>query len=54
MVTAMQENHNCIKECVLFAVHISGDKGKDVEDDEFLKTYLVLQQFQDVFHPDIS
>eukprot|EP00253_Pinus_taeda_P004286 PITA_04286 len=30
-------------------VHISSDKGKDIEDVEVLKRYLVLWQFQDVF-----
>lgn len=42
MVIAMQANHNCMKECVLFAVHVSSDKGKDVKDVEVLKRYLVL------------
>jgi len=34
---------------VLFAVHISSDKGKDVEDAEVLSRYPILQLFQDVF-----
>lgn len=42
MVTIMQAKHNCRKGCVLFAVHVSSDKGKDVEDDEVLKRYHVL------------
>ena len=33
------------KGCVLFGVHISSDKGKDVEDDDLLKRYHVLHQF---------
>lgn len=33
MVTAMQAKHSCRKVCVFFIVHISSDKGKDVEDD---------------------
>ena len=49
MVTAMQENRSHKKQCVLFAVHIYSDKGKDVEDAEVMKKYLILQQFQDVF-----
>jgi len=39
---------------VLFVVHISCDKGKEVEDADVLRRYLVLQQFQDVFPEDIS
>lgn len=49
----MQEKRSHTKGCVLFAVHISSDKGKDVEDVEVLKKYLVLQQFQDVFSTNI-
>ena len=49
MVIAMQEKHGCKKWCVWFVVHISSDKGKDVEDAEVLKRYLVLQQFKHVF-----
>ena len=45
MVTAMQENNSFQKGCVLFVVHISNDKCKDVKDDEALNKYLVLQQF---------
>lgn len=30
MVTAMQAKHNLRKGCVLFAIHIYSDKGKDV------------------------
>jgi len=43
MVTTMQEKGSSRKWCVLFVVHISSDKGKDVEDVEVLKGYLVLQ-----------
>jgi len=43
MVIAMQENHSHRKGCVLFVVHISSDKGKDVEDAEVFKRYLILQ-----------
>jgi len=43
MVVAMQTKHNYEKGCVLFRVHISSDKGKDVEDDEVLKKYPILQ-----------
>lgn len=34
---------------MLFAVHISSDKGKEVEDAEVLIWYLVLQEFHNVF-----
>lgn len=34
---------------MLFVVHISSDKGKDVEDVEVSKRYPILQHFQDVF-----
>lgn len=42
MVIAMQATHNCKKGCVLFAVHISSDKGKEDDVDEELNKYLVL------------
>ena len=35
-------------------MHVSSDKGKDVEDDEVLKRYPFLQQFQDVFLAEMS
>jgi len=54
MVTTMQEKRSRRKGCVSFAVHISSDKGKDVEDAEVLIRYLILQQFQDVFPIEIS
>jgi len=38
---------------VKFVVHISSDKGKDVEDAKILKRYLVLQQYNDVFPTEI-
>jgi len=43
MVTVMQEKHSRRKGCMLFAVHISSDKGKEVEDADVLSMYLVLQ-----------
>lgn len=49
MVTTMREKHSYRKTCVLFAVHISSNKGKDVEDEKVLKRYPVLHQFHDVF-----
>ena len=42
MVTTMQEKRSRRKGYVLFAVHISSDKGKDVEDAEVLDRYQVL------------
>lgn len=30
MITSMQAKHICRKGCVLFAVHISSDKGKEI------------------------
>ena len=39
MVTTMQEKHSRRKGCVLFAVHISSDKGKEVEDADVLRRY---------------
>lgn len=45
MVTTMQEKCNCRKGYVLFAVHISSDKGREDEDDEVLKRYPILQHF---------
>lgn len=37
MVTAMQAKHSCRKGCVMFAVHISHDKGKEVDDVDGLR-----------------
>jgi len=37
IVIAMQTKSSCRKGCVLFAAHISSDKGKDVNDVEILK-----------------
>lgn len=54
MVTTMEEKNRHKKGCLLFLVHISNGKGKDVEDDEVLKKYLVLHQFQDVFPVEIA
>ena len=42
MVTSMQAKCSSKKWCVLFSVYISSDKGKNVEDAEVLKRYLVL------------
>jgi len=42
MVTTMQAKHNCRKGCKLFAVHISSDKGKEVEDVDVLTKYSFL------------
>lgn len=42
MVISMQNNYNHRKGCVLFGVHISSNKGKDVEDVEDLKKYPAL------------
>ena len=36
MVTTMQAKRSHRKGCVLFVVHISSDKGKEVEDTNFL------------------
>ena len=43
MVTVMQAKHCCRKGCVMFAVHISSDKGKEVGDVDVLSRYPVLQ-----------
>ena len=43
MVTNIQAKHSCKKRCVFFAMLVSSDKGKDVEDVEVLKGSLVLQ-----------
>lgn len=50
----MKENNSHRKGCALFVMHISRDKGKDVEDAKVLSMHPVLQQFQDVFSIDIS
>lgn len=42
MVRNMQEKCSCGKGFVLFAIHISSDKGKDVWDVEVLNRCLVL------------
>ena len=42
MVTAMQAKCSCRKGCVMFAVHISSDKGKKVEDVDVLRKYPIL------------
>ena len=43
MVTTMQAKCSCIKGCVMFVVHISSDKGKEVKDADVLSRYPVLQ-----------
>ena len=53
MVTAMQAKCSRRKGCMLFAMHISSDKGKEVEDAYVLRRYPFLQQFQDVFPTEI-
>ena len=54
MVTNMQTKHSYKKGCVMFVVHISNDRGKEVEDANVLSRYPILQQFQDVFPEDIT
>ena len=49
----MQAKCSCRKGCKLFVVHISSDKGKEVEDEDVLNRYPVLQQFLDVFLEEI-
>ena len=43
MVIAIQEKPSHKKGYVLFTMHISSDKRKDVEDAEVLKRYMILQ-----------
>ena len=43
MVTFMQAKHNCRKGGVLFVVHVSSKKWKDVEVDEVPRKCLVSQ-----------
>ena len=54
MVTIMQAKHSCKKGCVMFVLHISSVKGKEVEDADVLNRYPMLQKFQDVFLEDIT
>ena len=42
MVTAMQAKHSYRKGCVMFFVHISSDKGNEVEDDNVLRISFVV------------
>jgi len=42
MVTTMQAKCSLRKGCKLFAVHISSDKGKEVEDTDVLSRYPIL------------
>ena len=53
MVIDMQAKHNCENGFVIFAVHTSSDKVKEVEDADVLRSYLALQKFQDVFLAEI-
>jgi len=54
MVTSMQEKHSRRKRHKLFAVHISSNKGKEVEDADVLSRYPVLHQLKDVFPEEIT
>ena len=54
MVTTMKAKRSHRKGCMLSAMHISNDMGKEVEDADVLSRFPVLQQFQDVFPEDIS
>eukprot|EP00253_Pinus_taeda_P036468 PITA_36468 len=54
MVTVVQAKRSYRRGCVMFVVHISSDNGKEVEDVDVLRKYLVLHQFLDVFLEDIS
>jgi len=42
IVIAMQAKHSRRKGCLMFALHISSDKGKDVEDEKIFKRFPVL------------
>jgi len=42
MVTTMQAKRSRRKGCKLFALHISSDKGKEVEDIDVLSRYPIL------------
>ena len=53
MVTTMQVKRSQRKEFVLFAMHISNDKGKEIEDVDVSSRYPILQKFHDVFLTDI-
>ena len=53
MIIAMQVKRSHRKGHVLFVVHISSDKGKDVKDVGIFNRYTILQQFQDVFPTEI-
>lgn len=54
MVTTIHAKSSCRKGCVMFAMNISTNKGKEVEDTNVLRRYPVLQQFQYVFPKDIT
>lgn len=53
IVTTMKAKCSIRKRCVLFAVHISNEKWNDVQDDEVLRRYPILQKFQDMFPVEI-
>ena len=50
----MKAKHTRKKGCVLYVVHISSDKDKEIEDAYFLSRYPALQQFEYVFLAKIS
>jgi len=39
MLRVMQAKHSNKKRCILFVVHISSDRGKEVEDEYALRRY---------------
>jgi len=49
MVIVIQAKHSHRNAFVLFVVHVSSNKGKEYEDDEVLRKYLVSWQFHHVF-----
>eukprot|EP00253_Pinus_taeda_P009466 PITA_09466 len=53
MARTIQAKHSSRKAPKLFVAHISSDKGKEVDDEDVLRRYLVLQQFKYVFRSDI-
>eukprot|EP00253_Pinus_taeda_P006366 PITA_06366 len=54
MVATMQVKFSRRKGCKLFDIHISSDKGKEVEDADIFNRYPMLQQLKDVFAEDIT
>jgi len=53
LVTTLQDKHSHREGCLLFAVHAFSDEMKDVQDEEVLKKYFILHNFQDVFPAEI-